>query len=117
MSVLEGADFVINCIGAGGVEATETDLAIPARYGLMQTVGDTLGIGGIFRAMRPVPELLSICDDMKKLCLDALLLNYSNPMAMHCLALSIQFFPEMESGNPKGTVTCSQMLEVIFPLQ
>ncbi len=86
-SVLEGADFVINCIGVGGFEATEADLAIPAKYGLMQTVGDTLGIGGIFRSMRSIPELLRICEDMKKLCPDALLMNYSNPMAMHCLAV------------------------------
>ncbi len=85
--LLEGADFVISCIGVGGFDATEKDLSIPAKHGLIQTVGDTLGIGGIFRSMRSIPELLRICEDMKELCPDALLLNYSNPMAMHCLAV------------------------------
>ena len=64
-----------------------TDLTIPARFGIKQTIGDTLGVGGVFRAVRGVPELLGICADMAELCPRALLLNYSNPMAMHCLAV------------------------------
>jgi alpha-galactosidase len=85
--VLSGADVVINTIGVGGTVATKADLTIPARFGLKQTVGDTLGVGGVFRSIRSVPELLRICADMAELCPDALLLNYSNPMAMHCLAV------------------------------
>lgn len=84
---LDGADFVINCIGVGGFAATETDLKIPMKFGVKQTVGDTLGIGGIFRSARSIPVLLQICQDMSELCPDALLLNYTNPMAMHCLAV------------------------------
>lgn len=84
---LDGADVVISAIGVGGVEATRVDLKVPLRFGVAQTVGDTLGPGGIFRAIRGVPELLRLCADMEELCPEALLLNYSNPMAMHCLAV------------------------------
>jgi alpha-galactosidase len=84
---LDGADVVISTIGVGGYAATRDDLAVPARFGIAQVVGDTLGPGGIFRAVRGVPELLRICGDMAALCPGALLLNYSNPMAMHCLAV------------------------------
>jgi len=84
---LEGADFVINAIGVGGHAAAKIDLELPARFGVRQIVGDTLGVGGIFRAVRSVPELLAICSDMEELCPRALLLNCSNPMAMHCLAV------------------------------
>jgi alpha-galactosidase len=87
LPALEGAQVVINSINVGGYEATEIDLTVPARFGLRQTVGDTLGVGGIFRAMRNIPEVLRIARDMEKHCPDALLINYSNPMAMHCLAL------------------------------
>lgn len=85
--VLEGADFVICTIGVGGVEATRIDLDLPYTFGVRQTVGDTLGIGGIFRSARSIPELMRICRDMEALCPGALLLNYTNPMAMHCLAV------------------------------
>ncbi len=84
---LNGADFVICTIGVGGIEATRDDLLIPQEFGLRQTIGDTLGVGGIFRAARSVPVLLSICRDMEELCPTALLINYTNPMAMHCLAV------------------------------
>lgn len=87
LPALEGAQVVINSINVGGYEATEIDLTVPARFGLRQTVGDTLGVGGVFRAMRNIPEVLRIARDMEKHCPDALLINYSNPMAMHCLAL------------------------------
>ncbi len=86
-AALDGADFVISAIGVGGFAATKMDLELPARFGLTQTVGDTLGVGGVFRALRSVPELLRICADIESLCPGALLLNYSNPMAMHCLAV------------------------------
>lgn len=85
--VLKGADFVINTMGVGGLPATRLDLKVPRRYGLNQTIGDTLGIGGIFRAARSIPVLLRLCADIERLCPRALLLNYTNPMAMHCLAM------------------------------
>ena len=84
---LEGADFVINTIGVGGIEATRTDFRVPEKYGLKQTISDTLGIGGIFRTVRSLPVVLELCWDMEELCPDALMLNYTNPMAMHCLGV------------------------------
>ena len=83
---LDGADFAINMIQVGGHAATLTDFEIPARHGLRQTIGDTLGIGGIFRALRTIPVMLGIGRDMAELCPDAWLLNYTNPMAMLCQA-------------------------------
>ena len=79
---LEGADFVVNEIQVGGFEATLRDFEIPARYGLRQTIGDTLGVGGVFRGLRTIPVLLAIANDMAELCPDGILLNYANPMAM-----------------------------------
>ncbi|MGW7514876.1 alpha-galactosidase [Streptomyces sp. NPDC054796] len=80
---LDGADFVINIIQVGMREATRTDFDVPARYGLRQTIGDTLGIGGIFRALRTFPVLKALGEDIAELCPDAWLLNYTNPMAMN----------------------------------
>jgi alpha-galactosidase len=82
-AVLDGADFVINAIQVGMYAATVTDFDIPAKYGLRQTIGDTLGVGGIFRALRTFPVLRGIATDMAELCPDAWLLNYTNPMAMN----------------------------------
>jgi alpha-galactosidase len=84
---LEGAQFVINEIQVGGLEATMRDFEIPARYGLRQTIGDTLGVGGVFRALRTIPVMLKIADDMADVCPEATLLNYTNPMAMLMWAL------------------------------
>jgi alpha-galactosidase len=81
-AALDGADFVINEIQVGGFDATLRDFEIPKRYGLRQTIGDTLGVGGIFRGLRTIPVLLAIADDVAELCPNALLLNYTNPMAM-----------------------------------
>jgi alpha-galactosidase len=81
--VLDGADFVINAIQVGGYPATVRDFEIPARYGLRQTIADTLGVGGIFRALRTFPVLEAIAHDIGELCPDAWLLNYTNPMAMN----------------------------------
>jgi alpha-galactosidase len=86
-AALRGADYVINAIQVGGHDATLKDFEIPKKYGLKQTIADTLGIGGIFRALRTIPVLLDICRDMRALCPNALLLNYTNPMAMLCLAV------------------------------
>ena len=83
---LDGADFAINMIQVGGFPATLRDFEIPARHGLRQTIADTLGIGGIFRALRTIPVMLGIGADMAELCPDAWLLNYTNPMAMLCQA-------------------------------
>ncbi len=81
---IEGADFVINMVQIGGHEATLRDFEIPARYGLRQTIGDTLGIGGIFRALRTAPHMLALGHEMADLSPRAWLLNYTNPMAMLC---------------------------------
>lgn len=80
---LAGADFVINIVQVGMGEATRTDFEVPARHGLRQTIGDTLGIGGVFRALRTFPLLKALGEDIAELCPDAWLLNYTNPMAMN----------------------------------
>jgi len=80
---LAGADFVINMIQVGGIAATKIDLELPARRGLRQTIGDTTGVGGVFRALRTFPVLTGIARDMQELCPDAWFLNYTNPMAMN----------------------------------
>ncbi|MEV6638330.1 alpha-glucosidase/alpha-galactosidase [Actinoplanes sp. NPDC051470] len=80
---LDGADFVINAIQVGMHAATVKDFEIPAKYGLRQTIADTLGVGGIFRALRTFPVLDGIARDMLEICPDAWLLNYTNPMAMN----------------------------------
>jgi alpha-galactosidase len=86
---LADADYVICMIQVGGYKpGTVTDFEIPKKYGLRQTIADTLGIGGIMRALRTIPVLLDICKDMEELCPDALFLNYVNPMAMIQWALS-----------------------------
>lgn len=80
---LAGASYVINAIQVGGYEpCTVTDFEIPKKYGLRQTIGDTLGIGGIFRALRTIPVLKGYADIMEKVCPNALFLNYTNPMSI-----------------------------------
>jgi alpha-galactosidase len=86
-TALRGADYVINMVQVGGHEATLVDFELPLRHGLRQTIGDTLGIGGIFRALRTIPVMLEIAGDMSEECPDAWLLNYTNPMAMLCWAV------------------------------
>src|SRR5262249_40394854 len=76
------ARYVINEIQVGGYDATRLDFDIPARYGVRQTIADTLGIGGIFRGLRTIPVVTGLAEDMHRLCPDAYLLNYTNPMAM-----------------------------------
>jgi alpha-galactosidase len=83
-AALEGADYVINMVQIGGHEATLRDFELPARYGLRQTIADTLGIGGIFRTLRTAPHMLALGHELADLCPDAWLLNYTNPMAMLC---------------------------------
>jgi alpha-galactosidase len=80
---LRGADYVVNAIQVGGYEpSTVIDFEIPKKYGLRQTIADTLGIGGIFRALRTIPVLLDSAREMHEVCPDAWFLNYTNPMAM-----------------------------------
>ena len=80
---LRGANFVVNAIQVGLYDpCTITDFEIPKKYGLRQTIGDTLGIGGIMRALRTIPVMEDFARDMEEVCPDALFLNYTNPMAM-----------------------------------
>ena len=79
---LDGADYVINEIQVGGHKATLTDFDVPRNFGLRQTIADTIGIGGIMRGLRTIPVMIEMADDMAERCPDALLLNYTNPMAM-----------------------------------
>jgi alpha-galactosidase len=80
---LSGASFAVNAIQVGGYDpATIADFEIPKKYGLRQTIGDTLGIGGIMRALRTIPVMEQFARAMEKVCPDALLLNYTNPMSM-----------------------------------
>ena len=85
---LDGADYVIVTFQVGGLEAFRLDVEIPRRYGVDQLVGDTLGPGGVFRFLRSAPAYRAIAEDMRRLCPDALLINYANPMAMNCWYLS-----------------------------
>ncbi len=79
---LRGANYVVDAIQVGGYEpCTVTDFEIPKKYGLRQTIADTIGIGGIFRALRTIPVLFEFAKDMEEVCPDAWLLNYTNPMA------------------------------------
>jgi alpha-galactosidase len=87
-AALEGADYVINTIQVGGFPSTLIDFEVPKRYGLQQTIADTIGIGGIFRALRTIPVMLDMCREMEEVCPDALFLNYVNPMAMNTWAVS-----------------------------
>jgi len=84
---LRGADAVICTILAGAVDVWKWDVLIPNKYGVSTNVGDTRGPSGIFRALRTIPIMLSICRDMEKECPRAILLNYTNPMAMLCRAM------------------------------
>src|SRR4051795_8404217 len=88
-AALDGADYVVTSFQVGGYEpATVIDFEVPKRYGLRQTIADTLGIGGIMRGLRTIPVLLNVCQDLEELSPDALLLNYVNPMGMLCWAVA-----------------------------
>jgi alpha-galactosidase len=86
---LGGADYALCMIQVGGYKpATVVDFEIPKKYGLRQTIADTLGIGGIMRGLRTIPVLLDMCKDMEEVCPDVTFLQYVNPMAMNCWAIS-----------------------------
>ena len=85
---LRDATFVVNATPVGGfAPSTVIDFEIPKKYGLQQTIGDTMGIGGIFRALRTIPVMLEFAREMEEVCPDAWLLNYTNPMAMLTMAV------------------------------
>ena len=84
---LDGARYVINMIQVGGVEAFHMDYEIPLKYGVDQCIADSIGPGGVFRALRTIPVLAAMSRDMNELCPDAILLNYANPMGANCSAL------------------------------
>ena len=85
---LKGADFVVLSISTGGLDATALDLEIPARYGVVQTVGDTVGPGGLFRGLRNIPVVVEIARAMEEYCPDAVLLNLTNPLTVLTRAVS-----------------------------
>jgi alpha-galactosidase len=88
-AALDGADYAIAMFQVGGYKpGTVIDFEIPKKYGLRQTIGDTLGIGGIMRGLRTIPVLLDMCRDMESLCPDVTFLNYVNPMAMNTWAIN-----------------------------
>lgn len=93
---LTGADFVITAISAGGMDAWEKDIEIPARHGVYMTIGDSVGPGGIMRAFRHIPVLASVADDMAEVAPGAWLFNYSNPVSAIMTALK-RHRPEVQS--------------------
>ena len=89
---LNKADFVVVAFQIGGYEpCTVTDFEVPKKYGLRQTIADTLGVGGIMRGLRTVPHLWRICEDMMQLCPSAILLQYVNPMAINTWAIAEKY--------------------------
>jgi alpha-galactosidase len=91
-AALEGADFVVVCFNIGGYDpCTITDFEVPKRFGLRQTIADTLGIGGIMRGLRTVPHLWAVCDDILEVCPQAVLLQYVNPMAINTWAITARY--------------------------
>ena len=89
---LKGADAVLVTILAGGTSVWQHDILIPMKYGVDFNIGDTRGIAGIFRALRTIPVMLSITKDMERYCPNAIMLNYTNPMAMLCRAMQRESF-------------------------
>ena len=84
--VMAGSDYIVNCIEVSGAACVRYDNDIPAQYGIDQCIGDTIGPGGLFKSMRTIPVFLQVLKDAEELCPDAIVLNYTNPMAMMCLA-------------------------------
>jgi alpha-galactosidase len=92
VEALKGADAVLCTILAGGTDVWRYDIEIPKKYGVDTNIGDTRGPSGIFRALRTIPVMLGIVKDMERYCPDAVLLNYTNPMAMLCRAMQRESF-------------------------
>ena len=107
---LRGADFVVNAIQVGGYEpCTVIDFEIPKKYGLRQTIADTLGIGGIMRGLRTIPVMEEFARDMAQVCPDAWLLNYTNPMAM-LTGFMLRYTPVKTVGLCHSVQVCSETL-------
>ena len=109
-AALKGADFVVNAIQVGGYDpCTIIDFEIPKKYGLRQTIADTLGIGGIMRALRTIPVMQDFANDMAEVCPNALLLNYTNPMAM-LTGYMLRYTPINTIGLCHSVQVCSERL-------
>ena len=107
---LRGANFVVDAIQVGLYDpCTIIDFEVPKKYGLRQTIGDTLGIGGIMRALRTIPVLQDFADDMAEVCPDALFLNYTNPMAM-LTGFMLRYTPIKTVGLCHSVQVCSESL-------
>jgi alpha-galactosidase len=85
-TVMRGSDYIINCIEVSGIKTVAIDYNVPKKYGVDQCIGDTIGPGGIFKALRTVPAWVAILKDVERLCPNAVILNYTNPMSMMTLA-------------------------------
>ncbi len=107
---LRGSQFVVNAIQVGLYDpCTITDFEVPKKYGLRQTIADTLGIGGIMRTLRTIPVLKDFADDMAEVCPDALFLNYTNPMAM-LTGFMLRYTPIKTIGLCHSVQVCSEHL-------
>ena len=107
---LRGANFVVNAIQVGLYDpCTIIDFEVPKKYGLRQTIADTLGIGGIMRALRTIPVMKGFADDMAEVCPDALFLNYTNPMAM-LTGFMLRYTPVKTVGLCHSVQVCSEGL-------
>jgi len=94
--VLPGSTYVVSCVEVSGVACVAWDNDIPLKYGVDQCIGDTIGPGGLFKGLRTIPVYLDILRDMRDLCPDAIMLNYTNPMSMMCLAAG-RAVPEVQT--------------------
>lgn len=86
--VMAASDYIVNCIEVSGTACVELDNDIPLKYGVDQCIGDTIGPGGLFKSLRTIPVFLEVLQDAERLCPHAIVLNYTNPMSMLCLAAS-----------------------------
>jgi alpha-galactosidase len=84
--MLPGSEYIVNCIEVSGLGCVRHDNDIPAKYGIDQCIGDTIGPGGLFKGLRTIPVFLALLKDAERLCPEAIVLNYTNPMSMMCLA-------------------------------
>ena len=109
-AALKGADFVVNAIQVGLYDpCTIIDFEVPKKYGLRQTIADTLGIGGIMRALRTIPVMKDFADDMAEVCPNALFLNYTNPMAM-LTGYMLRYTPIKTVGLCHSVQVCAKSL-------
>ena len=103
VEALRGADYVVVTILIGSTDVWRHDIEIPMKYGVDMNVGDTRGVAGIFRSLRTIPVLVDIARDMERYCPKALMLNYTNPMAMLCRAMDIETDIQVTGPLPQRT--------------